>query len=194
MVKCFVCDKEVFSAEEVKAAQKVFHEGCFKCATCKTQLAPGGILEMEGKVYCSTCHKKQFGGPKGASYDTSSDKSSLDSDVKGKIEAKYDKGNEEKVRAFIEKHTGEKLGDNLQESLKDGIILCNLLNKLRPGLITGHKKGAAFVQMENINKFLIGLQALGFKATETFMTVDLFEGKNMVVVMDTLLQLQRKTG
>jgi len=113
---------------------------------------------------------------------------------KGKIESKYDKANEDKVRAFVETVTGDKLGENIQESLKDGIILCNLLNKLKPGLVSTPKKGTAFVQMENINRFLIGLQALGFKATETFMTVDLFEGKNMVVVLDTLLRLQRKQG
>jgi len=194
MPKCHVCSAEVFSAEEVKAAGKIFHEGCFKCAECRTQLATGGLLEMEGKIYCATCHKKRFGGPKGASYETEASSTALDSDVKAKIEAKYDKANEDKARTFIETTTGEKIGDNFQEGLKDGLILCTLLNKLRPGLVVGAKKGPAFVQMENINKFLTGLKNIGFKAQDTFMTVDLFEGKNMVAVIDTILQLERKTS
>jgi len=48
--------------------------------------------------------------------------------------------------------------------------------------------------MENINKFLKALINFGFKSQDTFQTVDLYEQKNMVAVIDTILMLKRKTG
>jgi len=152
---------------------------------------------MEDRVYCPTCHKSLFGGPKGASYENESSTSALDSDMKSKIEGKYSVENEKIVRGFIDEVLGSgTVGDNFAASLKDGIILCKLIDKLRPGSIIGADKikaGSAFVNMENINKFLKGLQTCyHFKPQDTFMTVDLYEEKNMVAVVDTLLMLRRK--
>eukprot|EP00456_Euglypha_rotunda_P019542 TRINITY_DN17297_c0_g1_i5.p1 TRINITY_DN17297_c0_g1~~TRINITY_DN17297_c0_g1_i5.p1 ORF type:complete len:102 (-),score=9.12 TRINITY_DN17297_c0_g1_i5:32-337(-) len=99
------------------------------------------------------------------------------------------------ARAFIESEIGELLDENLVEALKDGMILCNLLNKLKPGLVTGHKKSTiAFGQMENIGKFLKGCQNWGIKSTDLFQTPDLYEAKNMVAVIDTILAVKRKAG
>ena len=46
-----------------------------------------------------------------------------------------------------------------------------------------------FIQMENINAFLIACKQLGIPPTDLFMTVDLFEAKNMGAVIDCLLFL-----
>jgi len=195
MVKCFICSKEVYTTEEVKAVGKVFHQTCFKCFSCKATLAVGGVLEHEGAVYCTTCHGKLFSGPKQASYETEASTSALDSDLKAKRDAKLDPSNEAAARAFLESTLGTTIEGDLGDALHDGVILCNLANALRPGLITGHKPGSAsFVQMENISKFLKSLAAFGFRTSDTFMTVDLYEKKNMVAVVDTLLLLKRKVA
>jgi len=123
------------------------------------------------------------------------DTTALDSDVKSKIEAKFSKKNEEEARAFIESKTGSSLGENFGDALKDGLVLCNLANAIRPGSVSGAKSSTtAFGQMENINKFLKALINFGFKSQDTFQTVDLYEQKNMVAVIDTILMLKRKTG
>lgn len=33
-VKCLVCDKTVYAAEEIKAIGNSYHKMCFKCVTC----------------------------------------------------------------------------------------------------------------------------------------------------------------
>jgi len=195
MVKCAVCAQEVYTTEEVKANGKVYHQPCFKCANCKNTLAVGGVMDQDGMPFCLKCHSKLYTGVKQADYEFEASTSALDSDIKSKQAAKYDMASEEKVRAFIESILGIKLGSDLGDDLKDGMILCNLINTLRPGVVTGHKKSTmAFTQMENISKFLKGLNTFGFKASDQFMTVDLFEKKNMGAVVDTLLMLGRKTG
>jgi len=214
--KCPRCGKSVFSAEEVKAVGKRYHEECFKCANCKSQLTPIDVQDRDNEVYCRKCYGTLFGptGFRGGAAasggyvaDVTKDSGELvstagsnigpsyglDSDLKAKQAAKYDKSLEAKARAFVEKHTGETLGDSLAESLKDGVILAKLANSLKPGSVVGVKaSGMSFVKMENIGKFLKALQeSFGMKATDVFMTVDLYEEKNMVAVIDCLIQLSR---
>jgi len=57
------------------------------------------------------------------------------------------------------------------------------------------KSGMTFVQMENIGKFLAALQEhFAFKASDVFMTVDLYEAKNLGQVVNCLLMLKRIVG
>lgn len=49
-----------------------------------------------------------------------------------------------------------------------------------------------FVQMENINAFLVACKRIGVPDTDLFMTVDLFEAKNMPQVIQTLFVLGRR--
>ncbi|KAJ3199142.1 hypothetical protein HDU82_000693 [Entophlyctis luteolus] len=48
-----------------------------------------------------------------------------------------------------------------------------------------------FKQMENINFFLQAAEKLGVNKHELFQTVDLYEGKNMVQVVDSMYALSR---
>jgi len=214
--KCPRCNKAVFSAEEVKAVGKKYHQDCFKCNNCKLSLTPLDVQDRDGEVYCRKCYGLLFGptgfrGGAAASggYVADTTKQAgdlistagsnigpsygLDSDLKAKQAAKLDKTLEAKARAFIEKNTGESIGDSMAESLKDGVILAKLANHLKPGAVVGVKaSGMSCVKMENISKFLKALtEHFGMKATDLFMTVDLYEEKNMVAVIDTILQLQR---
>jgi len=217
--KCPRCDKSVFHGEEVKAVGKRYHEECFKCFSCKISLTPIDVQDRDGEIYCRKCYGQNF-GPTGfrggaaasggyvADVTTTSGelKSTagsnigpsygLDADIKAKQSAKFDKSLEAKARAFIEGTTGESIGDNFADGLRDGILLCKLLNKLKSGSVTGFKPSSmTFVKMENISKFLKALNdEFGLKSTDTFMTVDLYEEKNLVAVIDTILMLQRKVS
>uniref|UniRef100_A0A2K6TVR0 Calponin n=1 Tax=Saimiri boliviensis boliviensis TaxID=39432 RepID=A0A2K6TVR0_SAIBB len=51
------------------------------------------------------------------------------------IASKYDHQAEEDLRNWIEEVTGMSIGTNFQLGLKDGIILCELINKLQPGSV-----------------------------------------------------------
>ena len=106
---------------------------------------------------------------------------------------------EKEALDWIEKVTGKRVSNNngdYSEDLKDGVILCDLINKLKPGTITKVNRNARmpFIKMENIGAFLEGCKKCGVSDLDTFMTVDLFEAKNMVKVTDTLISLKRKIG
>ncbi|XP_005111388.1 myophilin [Aplysia californica] len=126
------------------------------------------------------------------------------SEISRKIAAKYDTTLEQEARLWMEAvleqplmpgaNPNEPLGvDQFQAALKDGIILCNLLNKIKPGAIkkTNTSK-MPFLQMENISKFLEGCEALGVSKTDLFQTVDLFDKVNMVQVINGIYALGRK--
>ena len=55
---------------------------------------------------------------------------------------------EREARDFIRQVTGEPLDGDLQEALKNGIVLCNMLNILRPGSVSKIQNSRMpFVQM-----------------------------------------------
>ncbi|KAG1179258.1 hypothetical protein G6F70_005879 [Rhizopus microsporus] len=68
----------------------------------------------------------------------------------------------------------------LDQELRDGVLLCNLLNKLKPGTVKqiGHKD-LSFIKMDNITRFLQGARQLGLDKSDLFDTLDLFEARNM---------------
>merc|ERR1712025_296398 len=81
---------------------------------------------------------------------------------------------------------GEWEGDFL-EFLKDGRILCQLINKIKPK--TARKVGkskAPFVCRENICKYLEGCKKLGMIETDCFVATDLYDGHNKIAVIDEI--------
>lgn len=48
--------------------------------------------------------------------------------------------------------------------------------------------------MENIDIFLKGAKAYGVNNTSLFQTVDLYEGRNMAMVVATILQVGTEVG
>merc|ERR1711972_843062 len=80
------------------------------------------------------------------------------------------------------------------EILKNGVILCQLMNKLSPGSIKKFKeKGPAFLLMENIQAFLAAAKKYGVPDEEIFQTPDLFEARNIPQVTVCLFALGRTT-
>ena len=93
----------------------------------------------------------------------------------------------------IEAVIGEKLdGGSFGEVLKNGQALVKLVNKIKAGSVKKMEtSGMAFKQMENISNFLRACRAIGVEEYEVFETVDLFEEKDLNVVVDCLYALSR---
>ncbi|NXC92100.1 TAGL2 protein, partial [Cercotrichas coryphoeus] len=83
--------------------------------------------------------------------------------------------------------------DGFQQWLKDGTVLCRLINSLHPRgqapVAKIQASAMAFKQMEQISQFLQAAERYGIAATDIFQTVDLWEGKNMACVQRTLMNL-----
>ncbi|RIA90157.1 kinase-like domain-containing protein [Glomus cerebriforme] len=101
--------------------------------------------------------------------------------------------NQKAAREFIEQTLGSKLFSNdMHEALKDGVLLCSLMNRLQPDAIPQiSHKDLPFVKMENISNFLNAARQFGLHTSDLFQTVDLFEGKHMERVIATILAIAR---
>jgi hypothetical protein len=84
---------------------------------------------------------------------------------------------------------------SLHEVLKDGVYLCKLINKIKPGSVkTINDSKMAFKQMENIENFLTGCKNFGVPEIHLFQTADLHQGQNIPQVIKTLLALRKVSG
>lgn len=95
---------------------------------------------------------------------------------------------------WIEAVIGQKVPRDqpFEKVLKDGVILCNLMNKIMPGSVKKiNKKGGNFALMENIAAFQKAMKAYGVPEEEVFQTVDLFEARNVKAVVKSLMALGR---
>ncbi|KAI7873581.1 hypothetical protein K492DRAFT_154740 [Lichtheimia hyalospora FSU 10163] len=116
----------------------------------------------------------------------------IDREIHHKIQSKYSIEHEQQARAWIENVVGEPLAsEDFHESLKDGVMLCKLIDKLTPGQVKYKVSKIPFMQMENIACFLAGAEKLGVPKHDLFQTVDLYEKKNMTQVVDAIFSLSR---
>eukprot|EP01086_Lenisia_limosa_P015825 TRINITY_DN531_c0_g1_i2.p1 TRINITY_DN531_c0_g1~~TRINITY_DN531_c0_g1_i2.p1 ORF type:complete len:246 (-),score=82.91 TRINITY_DN531_c0_g1_i2:183-920(-) len=103
------------------------------------------------------------------------------------------------VAAWFGGVVGEKYNwlteSHMQEDIKDGMKLCELLNKLKPGTVSKIAKGKMpFMCMERIASFIAGARSLGVPDHYNFMTVDLWDGNNMPQVLLCLSTIKRQFG
>ncbi|KAL2096090.1 hypothetical protein ACEWY4_008238 [Coilia grayii] len=121
----------------------------------------------------------------------------LSREVQGKIDRKYDPELEERLVQWITAQCTSvgspeagKLG--FQAWLKDGVVLCHLINSLhgsdKPIKKVQHSE-MAFKQMEQISQFLAAAERYGVSKTDMFQTVDLWEGKDLASVQRTLMAI-----
>ncbi|KAK7479229.1 hypothetical protein BaRGS_00029573 [Batillaria attramentaria] len=127
----------------------------------------------------------------------------LTAEVNRKILEKYDVNLEQEARLWIEDVIGEELvpgsdrnqplgHDKFHEVLKDGLVLCRLINALKPGSVKKMNKAKAnFFMMENIGNFLKAATDYGLPVHDQFHTAALFERTNMTQVVNTLHALGR---
>ncbi|KAJ8316239.1 hypothetical protein KUTeg_006253 [Tegillarca granosa] len=103
------------------------------------------------------------------------------SDSRGskRMGAKYDPDAEREVRHWFQQLLGEDIGEGpnaVEKNLRNGVLLVNTLD-------------TPFKQMENIEIFLKCARAYGVPLVSCFQTVDLYEGRNLPMVIATLLQV-----
>lgn len=83
---------------------------------------------------------------------------------------------------------------DFQTPLKNGVILCHLINIIKPGSVRKINTSAmAFKQMENIGNFLTGCESIGCNKVDLFQTVDLYEAGNITQVVNGIFALGRKS-
>ncbi|CAI9734874.1 calponin-1-like [Octopus vulgaris] len=126
----------------------------------------------------------------------------LSADITRKMKKKYDVELEQQARVWIEGVIGEQLGEDssvplgetgFHQQLKDGVILCKLMNQLSPNSIRKvNTNKSAFYMMENIANFLKAIESYGVLKNDLFQTVDLYDNTNMLQVVNTLHALGRK--
>uniref|UniRef100_A0A7N5JVW4 Calponin n=2 Tax=Caniformia TaxID=379584 RepID=A0A7N5JVW4_AILME len=103
---------------------------------------------------------------------------------------KYDHQREQELREWIEGVTGRRIGNNFMDGLKDGIILCEFINKLQPGSVKKVNESTQnWHQLENIGNFIKAITKYGVKPHDIFEANDLFENTNHTQVQSTLLAL-----
>ena len=95
---------------------------------------------------------------------------------------------------WIENVIGEKIdGSDMYKLLRDGKILARVAKTcLNLDTPLPHKINSPFFMMENINLFLMGCRKIGVKDAYLFMTVDLFENKNLKAVKIAIVAFSRK--
>ncbi|XP_075169633.1 muscle-specific protein 20 transgelin [Haematobia irritans] len=119
---------------------------------------------------------------------------SLERAIKAKIAGKRNPEMDKEAQEWIENILGEKFpgGVEYEEHLKDGQVLCNLINVLAPGSVAKiNSSGGQFKMMENINNFQKALKAYGVPDLDVFQTVDLWEKKDIAQVTNTIFALGR---
>ncbi|TRY74026.1 hypothetical protein TCAL_06699 [Tigriopus californicus] len=107
---------------------------------------------------------------------------------------KRDAGQEQEIQLWIEAILGEKFPPNMpfEDVLKDGVVLCRVMNKLAPGSVAKiNETGPSFKMMENVNKFQDALVKYGVDKKDIFQTNDLSEKKDISNVANTMFALGR---
>mmetsp|Transcript_25419 Transcript_25419/g.83035 ORF Transcript_25419/g.83035 Transcript_25419/m.83035 type:complete len:270 (-) Transcript_25419:216-1025(-) len=115
----------------------------------------------------------------------------IDKELAEKAASKYDPALEADCRSWLEAVTGTALPEGtLHEALKSGVVLCNAVNAIKPGVCKAPFTGSmAFKQMENIANFSTACESLGVPKFSLFQTVTLYENKDMGAVLLTLQAL-----
>jgi hypothetical protein len=210
MPKCQRCSKEVYSAEEVQAAGQKWHQTCFRCLECKAALDSTNLRDREKEIYCASCYGKKFGakgygfgggggvglgsGVTAVEAAVETGTAAIDAAIQKKLETKYNPEKESGAREWLETVLKEKFTETtLQESLKSGERLCQAINKVKDGMVKSISKGKfSAMQRENIQNYLKACALMGFNKSDVFETQDLYEGKNMVLVIENVIALAKR--
>uniref|UniRef100_A0A1B0AF76 Transgelin n=1 Tax=Glossina pallidipes TaxID=7398 RepID=A0A1B0AF76_GLOPL len=119
---------------------------------------------------------------------------SLERAVKAKIAGKRNPQMDKEAQEWVEAILGEKFpgGVAYEDHLKDGQVLCKLINTLTPNAVPKvNSSGGQFKMMENINNFQKAIKDYGVPDLDVFQTVDLWEKKDIAQVTNTIFALGR---
>ncbi|XP_009638351.1 calponin-2 [Egretta garzetta] len=103
--------------------------------------------------------------------------------IPSQLAQKYDPQKEAELRTWIESVTGQQIGPDFQKGLKDGVILCELMNKLQPNSVRKINRSAQnWHQLENLSNFIKAMASYGMNPVDLFEANDLFESGNLTQV------------
>lgn len=113
--------------------------------------------------------------------------------LSNQIAGKRDKEQEQEAQEWIETITGEPFAkDTFEDSLRDGILLCKLMNKLHPGIIQKISvSGGDYKMMDNISQFQRAATHYGVGDVDLFNANDLWDMKNIALVTQTIYAVAR---
>lgn len=99
---------------------------------------------------------------------------------------------EQEAKDWISYMTGKPFpGGSFASALKDGVVLCEVLNNMIPNSVKVNKSTMAFKQMENISGFLEVCVKSGVPKNDLFQTIDLFEEQNINQVILSIHAISR---
>lgn len=97
----------------------------------------------------------------------------------------------QEYQPWIEATLGRSLGDDLFSSLTTGVVLCELMLKLRPGSVVKYKTdGNAVSSLENVSMFLQAAKGAGIAPHDLFAPSDLLQGLNKLKVVQSFEALK----
>jgi len=162
--------------------------------------------DKDGEIYCESCYGKVF-GPKGYGFGggggvglrgadvkeegTDVGSAGIDAEIQRKLNLKYDEEKERNIREWLESLLNDKFEEKtLQEALRSGDRLCKAVNLVAPGIVKKvNKSKFAAMQRENIASYLAACKYMAFNKAVMFETSDLYDGRNMVLVIENLGEL-----
>ncbi|XP_044259737.1 muscle-specific protein 20-like [Tribolium madens] len=109
------------------------------------------------------------------------------------VAGKRDPEQEKEAQAWIEAVIGERFPPVPYEiALRDGIILCKLMNRLSPGIITKiNTSGGDYKMMDNLSQFQKACVKYGVPDVDLFQSTDLWDQKNIAAVTITIFAIGR---
>ncbi|XP_013403491.1 muscle-specific protein 20 isoform X2 [Lingula anatina] len=112
-------------------------------------------------------------------------------DIANKIAGKRDAELEQAALDWIGAVTGQAVPSGaFEDVLRDGVVLCNLINALKPGSVKKvNKSGGAFLLMANLEQFTQACVDYGCRKEDLFQSVDLWEKRNIPAVTNALQAL-----
>ncbi|KAJ1461913.1 calponin homology domain-containing protein, partial [Pelagophyceae sp. CCMP2097] len=93
---------------------------------------------------------------------------------------------------WVEQVTGHVFRGAFGVELKDGVLLCRLVNEISAGAAPEPYVGRTeFRQMQNVSNFLAAARRFGVAPHDSFDTIDLFELKDLTGVVHCLAALSK---
>ncbi len=118
----------------------------------------------------------------------------MSANIKKKLDGKRDHDQECEMLRFIRDMTHEEMDMEHPENLKDGKVLCKLIN----GLLDASRQvkydpgNSTFKMRANVESFIEGCKKFGLKEQELFQVNDLFEAKNVCQFTQCIYALGRR--
>jgi hypothetical protein len=104
-----------------------------------------------------------------------------------------DKTRAQEAQRWVEQVLGRNFNDFFEE-IRDGVVLCDLLNKIAPGTCKKYKKSQiVYVCRTNIQIYLKGCEKIGVPQTDRFETRDLYDQQRLDQVVNNLFSVSAKS-